>query len=183
MTNRSGSSRRVSIRIAVVAVLGLLAGGVVAGVSRHRRTERDACESRTNNTYEKVLECLRVEGVREHQAALQAIADANGALGLPAAGTDGYTGSVDYVVDTLEAAGYRSRSTSSPSVLSRPPLRAVDPGGADVRDRCVHRLRVRRGDRERDPGRHQPGPAAGTTSGCEAADFAGSTSAAPPTSP
>ena len=44
------------------------------------------------------------EGVREHQAALQAIADANG--GTRAAGTDGYTGSVDYVVDTLEAAGW-----------------------------------------------------------------------------
>jgi Zn-dependent M28 family amino/carboxypeptidase len=63
-----------------------------------------ACESRTNNTYGKFLECVRVEGVREHQAALQAIADANG--GTRAAATPGYDASVDYVVKTLNAAGW-----------------------------------------------------------------------------
>ena len=35
------------------------------------------CENRTNQTYQKLLECVTLEGVREHQAALQAIADAN----------------------------------------------------------------------------------------------------------
>jgi Zn-dependent M28 family amino/carboxypeptidase len=43
-------------------------------------------------------------GVREHQAALQAIADANG--GNRFAGFPGHDASVDYVVDRLEAAGY-----------------------------------------------------------------------------
>ena len=43
---------------------------------------------------------MTLEGVREHQAALQAIADANG--GTRAAATPGYNASVDYVVKTLE---------------------------------------------------------------------------------
>jgi Zn-dependent M28 family amino/carboxypeptidase len=46
---------------------------------------------------------VTVEGIRQHQAALQAIADANG--GNRAAGTAGYDASVDYVVERAEAAG------------------------------------------------------------------------------
>ena len=30
-----------------------------------------ACEKRTNNTYEKLLGCVTLEGVREHQQAFQ----------------------------------------------------------------------------------------------------------------
>jgi Zn-dependent M28 family amino/carboxypeptidase len=63
-----------------------------------------SCDTRVNNTQQKLQECVTVEGVREHQAAFQAIADAND--GTRAAGTSGYDGSVDYVKDTLLAAGY-----------------------------------------------------------------------------
>ena len=63
-----------------------------------------SCENRVNNTYQKLLECVTVEGVREHQAAFQTIADANG--GTRAAGTSGYDASVSYVVERMEAAGY-----------------------------------------------------------------------------
>jgi hypothetical protein len=63
-----------------------------------------SCENRVNDTYQKLLECVTVEGVREHQATLQAIADENG--GTRAAGTSGYDGSVSYVVERMEAAGY-----------------------------------------------------------------------------
>ena len=63
-----------------------------------------SCGNRNNNTHAKLLECVTVEGVREHQAAFQAIADANG--GTRAAGTPGYEASVDYVVERLTAAGY-----------------------------------------------------------------------------
>ena len=44
-----------------------------------------SCDTRVNNTHAKLLECVTLEGVREHQAALQEIADANG--GTRAAGT------------------------------------------------------------------------------------------------
>ncbi|MGH2477404.1 MAG: M28 family peptidase, partial [Candidatus Limnocylindrales bacterium] len=69
----------------------------------------NACENRNNNTYRKLLECVSLEGVREHQAAFQAIADANDDPSYPgsrAAGTEGYAESVDYVVGLLEDAGY-----------------------------------------------------------------------------
>jgi Zn-dependent M28 family amino/carboxypeptidase len=47
---------------------------------------------------------VTVAGIREHQLALQQIADANG--GTRAAGTAGYDASVQYIVDRAEAAGY-----------------------------------------------------------------------------
>ena len=64
----------------------------------------EACDTRVNNTFDKLLECVTVDGVRTHQAAFQAIADANG--GTRAAGTSGYDASAAYVADTLVAAGY-----------------------------------------------------------------------------
>src|SRR4051812_49064540 len=64
----------------------------------------NVCTHRNNNTYEKLLGCVTVDGVLEHEQAFQAIADANG--GTRAAGTTGYTQSVDYVVQTLKAAGW-----------------------------------------------------------------------------
>ena len=63
-----------------------------------------ACEKRTNNSYDKMLECVDADGVLEHLAALQAIADANG--GTRAEATPGYDASVEYVLGTLEAAGW-----------------------------------------------------------------------------
>ncbi|HEX6247587.1 MAG TPA: M28 family metallopeptidase [Nocardioidaceae bacterium] len=62
------------------------------------------CDNQTSNSLAKLLECVTLEGVREHQAAFQAIADANN--GIRTSGTDGYDESVDYVVETMEAAGY-----------------------------------------------------------------------------
>ena len=85
--------------IAAVALTSLVSANTALA-----QVPQSDCDERVNNTYKKVLECVRVSEVREHQAALQAIADANG--GTREAGTSGYTASVDYVVDTLEAAGW-----------------------------------------------------------------------------
>jgi Zn-dependent M28 family amino/carboxypeptidase len=65
---------------------------------------QNACERRNNNQYGKLLECVTVAGVREHQAAFQAIATANG--GTRADQTPGYEASVDYVEQTMLAAGW-----------------------------------------------------------------------------
>jgi hypothetical protein len=62
------------------------------------------CDSRVNNTHAKLLECVTLDGVRAHQAALQAIADANNDI--RTSGTPGYDESVDYVADKLSQAGY-----------------------------------------------------------------------------
>ena len=64
----------------------------------------EACDSRVNNTQNKLLECVTVDGVREHQAAFQAIADANN--GIRTSGTPGYDQSAAYVADRMTAAGY-----------------------------------------------------------------------------
>jgi Zn-dependent M28 family amino/carboxypeptidase len=81
----------------LLATLVAVAPGASAG--------KTACENRNNNTINKLLECVTVDGVRSHQAALQAAADATEG-GNRAAGFPGYDASVAYVVDTLEAAGY-----------------------------------------------------------------------------
>jgi Zn-dependent M28 family amino/carboxypeptidase len=62
------------------------------------------CDERVNNTHAKLLECVTLEGVRAHQAAFQAIADANN--GIRTSGTPGYNASVDYVVDQMTSYGY-----------------------------------------------------------------------------
>lgn len=92
-----------------------------------------SCEWRNNNTIKKLLECVDVEGVREHQAAFQAIADANG--GIRTSGTPGYDASADYVAERMEAAGYdvtvqefdfQAFISLSPSILEQT---APPPGG------------------------------------------------------
>jgi Peptidase family M28/PA domain len=108
MTNRSGSSRRMSIRVVQVAILALLAA-LLLPVPAALAAPADPCERQTNNTYQKLLECVTLEGVREHQAALQEIADKNDDPFYPgtrAAGTEGYANSVDYVAGLLRDAGY-----------------------------------------------------------------------------
>lgn len=77
-----------------------------------------ACGSRVNNTHDKLLECVTLEGVRGHQEAFQAIADANG--GTRAAGTSGYDATIDYVVGTLEAAGYEVELNGFPFTFTPP---------------------------------------------------------------
>src|SRR5262245_66120139 len=88
-----------------------------------------ACESRNNNTPQKLLECVTLEGVRAHQAALQAIADANG--GDRFAASQGYVDYVDYVVGKLEGAGYAVTAQPFPYTtffrLGPSPLAQVPP--------------------------------------------------------
>ena len=54
-------------------------------------------------------DAVTVDGITEHQAALEAIANANVFEGVPtrATGTPGHEASVDYVVETMEAAGFQ----------------------------------------------------------------------------
>ena len=63
-----------------------------------------SCDTRANNTVEKLLECVTLEGVREHQAVLQAIADDNGSTRV--SGSPGYDLSVAYAEEVFTEAGY-----------------------------------------------------------------------------
>jgi Zn-dependent M28 family amino/carboxypeptidase len=90
-------TRALAVVVLVGAVISPTSQAVAAPSQR-------ACDGRTNNTYPKLLECVRLSEVRAHQAALQAIADEND--GNRFSGFPGYDASVDYVVERLEAAGY-----------------------------------------------------------------------------
>ncbi|MGW4927608.1 M28 family peptidase [Agromyces sp. NPDC004153] len=130
------------------------------------------CDNRNNNTVSKLLECVDADGAREHLEALQAIADVNGDT--RAAGTAGYEASVDYVVDTLEAAGWNvtidefAFTYVGPSTLTQlTPINAEYPTGpftgsgpGNVTAAVV-------------PVDIQLGIGNTSTSGCQAADFAG----------
>jgi len=132
-----------------------------------------ACDTRVNNTLEKLLECVTLEGAREHQAALQAIADANG--GIRTSGTPGFDASVAYAEEVFTNAGYnvtvqpfqfQTFIVLSPSILEQvapPPGGPIDnnimsySGSGDV-TAAVTVLAA---------------PPADASPGCEAADFAG----------
>jgi Peptidase family M28/PA domain len=98
--------RPVRLRLFLVAVAALLVVAVLPGAAS---AQSRACENASNNTYQKLLRCVTLEGVREHQAAFQEIADANDDPFYPgtrAAGTEGYDESVEYVAGLLRDAGY-----------------------------------------------------------------------------
>ncbi len=123
-------------RVRVAGMIGvLLLGAVWVPTAAAAPPSAAACDARTNNTHQKLLECVTLEGVREHQEAFQAIADANG--GTRQAGTPGYEASVDYVVERMTAAGYDVSTHSFPFVFVPPstlqqltPVNATYPTGA-----------------------------------------------------
>ena len=99
-------TRRRSALVGLVA-LAAIAAALPAPVAQAQPGH--SCDRRNNNSFQKLLDCVTVEGVREHQAAFQEIADNNDDPFYPgtrAAGTAGYDGSVDYVAGLLEDAGY-----------------------------------------------------------------------------
>ena len=93
--------------IAVVSAALLLAALVPTGVAEAAPASR--CDAGTNNTYQKLLECLAADGILDHLEAFQDIADDNDDPFYPgtrAAGTEGYANSVEYVAGLLEDAGW-----------------------------------------------------------------------------
>jgi Zn-dependent M28 family amino/carboxypeptidase len=119
-----------------------------------------------------VLECVTLEGVREHQAAFQAIADANG--GNRAAGLPGYTASVDYVVDKLEAAGWDVTLDEFPYTFVPPPtLQQLTPVSATYPTGAFTGSGTGTVTANVVPVDINLVPPRASTSGCEAADFAG----------
>jgi Zn-dependent M28 family amino/carboxypeptidase len=178
-------TRTVATALAAVATAGLLValvpGSAGAQTSTAESVEKApaACRHRPNNTLPQLLECVTISGVRSHLEALQRIADNNDDT--RASGTSGFDRSASYVVKKLRDAGY------SPSVqrfdfpffeqLSRPIFEQTAPtprtfvedtdyatmdfsGSGDVTApiTAVDLLLP---------------PVGGSTSGCEAADFAG----------
>jgi Zn-dependent M28 family amino/carboxypeptidase len=168
------TARRSTVTLLGAMTLVLVGLALPASASAIPRV---ACENRTNNTYAKLLECVRLDGVRSHQEAFQAIADDNVDPSYPgtrAAGTAGYQGSVDYVAGLLEDAGYEVTldefefEFEFPALLEQlTPVAATYPSGSftgagfgEVTGAVI-------------PVDINLVPPRASTSGCEAADFAG----------
>ena len=166
--SRTSARRAVALTAAGAAALAL---AIVPAVGANAAPGQ-ACDQRNNNTVAKLLECVSADGALEHLEALQQIADEHD--GNRAADTSGYAASVDYVVETLEAAGWQvSRDDFDyfvpiPTIQQLTPQNVAQPVGF-----------FREGSAEGSvTGAVIPvdlaiaNPAA-STSGCEAADFAG----------
>ncbi len=137
----------------------------------------NACERRANDTAEKLLECVTADGVFDHLEALQAIADEHD--GNRGAGTPGYEASVDYVVGTLEAAGYAvERQAFDVSLKPPPTLQQTAPAELDFQARIISGAGAGKvsgpviGVDLALGAEPWPADPAGGSSGCETADFA-----------
>src|SRR5918997_1111402 len=168
---RKGALRLAALGAAVALTTALFPGQAASAAPRN------ACDNRANNTYQKLLDCVTAEGVREHLEAFQKIADNSTDPVYPgtrAAGTDGYADSVDYVAGLLRDAGYEVTldpveiTFNFPAVLRQlTPVQAeyetgvfTGSGSGTVEGRVIPVDINLTGDRA-------------STSGCEPADFAG----------
>jgi len=122
-------------------VAGFALTGLLIPTTTDAAPRQNACERHNNNRYEKLLECVTVAGVREHQAALQAIADANG--GTRVDQSPGYAASVDYVVETMAAAGWDVEVVPFTYDEGRRRAGATHTGARQLHDRWVHGHGVR----------------------------------------
>ena len=124
---------------------------------------------------------VTVAGLMEHEAALQAIANANG--GTRASGTPGYAASVDYVADLLTEAGYEvtvQNFTYDQFVLNSSAFQRVSPDPKTYVEGLAGEYSPMDYSGAGDftaplvaaGGITIPSPG-GSTSGCDAADFAG----------
>ena len=165
MTGRGALALAAAGATAVALAIGPAAAATAAPAVK--------CDTRNNNTVAKLLQCVSADGTMDHLEAFQAIADDND--GNRAADTSGYEESVEYVVDTMEAAGWNVSIDEFDYYVPIPTIQQLTPQNAAI-----------------EAGYFSEGSAEGTvtgkvipvdlvldmprnpvTSGCEAADFAG----------
>jgi Zn-dependent M28 family amino/carboxypeptidase len=161
------TGRRIG-RIGILMAMLMAAPAVIAVPVLAASPSQASCDSRTNDNHKKLLECVTVDGVRQHQAALQAIADANN--GIRTSGTPGYDASASYAAGVFAAAGYdvtvqefqfQTFISLSPSILEQV---APPPAGPIVNNIMSY---SGSGDVT------APVSATNAITGCNAADFAG----------
>lgn len=164
MPRTSHASRAAALLFVLSVTLFALVPAVQAGPA--------ACDNRVNNTHAKLLECVTVDGVREHQLALQEIADANG--GIRAAGTPGYDASLAYIVEKVTAAGYKVTLNGFPFVyVPLPTLQQTAPIAATYESGAFTGTGYGEVNAAVTAVDINLAPPRANTSGCEAADFAG----------
>ena len=175
MASHRRVSRHRTTSLVAVAATAVLTTALLQGQTASAAA--GACDSRNNNTYEKLLECVTLEGVREHQAALQKIADNSTDPVYPgtrAAGTVGYDESVEYVAGLLRDAGYEVTLDPVDITFNFPAeLRQLTPVEAEYETGVFTGSGSGEVEGNVIPVDIDLTPTGGSTSGCEAADFAG----------
>ena len=161
-------TRRGALAASLIVLATVLPGSVAAGPGGPPVSPA-LCDARPNDTQKKLAECVTLEGVRAHQAALQAIADDNN--GTRVSGSPGYDASVDYAAQVLGDAGYtvtrqafefQTFVSLSPSILEQ-----VSPPPAGP---IAHNIMSYSGSGDVTAAVSTP---SGDSRGCEAADWAG----------
>ncbi len=165
--------------VVATAIATIAALGSPAAQAGGDHDDKSSCRKRNNNTTKKLLECVTLKGVRQHQAKFQRFADRGDGTRL--AGTSGYDDSVEYVAEKLDDAGYKVEIQEftftgyrplGPSTLEQTAptpttyveetdytlLDQTDPGDVEAPVTAVDLML---------------GPGNTSTSGCEASDFTG----------
>ncbi|MGR0320001.1 M28 family metallopeptidase [Agromyces sp. ZXT2-3] len=165
-------SRRAAVlatSASTIAALALVPAGAALAAPGGK-----SCDNKNNNTIAKLMECVDADGAMEHLEALQAIADDNDDN--RAAGTSGYEASVDYVVEVLEAAGWDVSIDEFPYTYVGPStLTQLTPVSAEYETGPFTGSGAGDVTAAVTPVDLQLGLGNTSTSGCEAADFAGFT--------
>ncbi len=165
-------------RFTGVAKAALVAAGATLVLAPTASAKKDP-----NRVSQELRSDLKVSKIRKHQQALQDIATLNG--GNRAAGTPGYDMSVKYVVRQLKKAGYKPQiqpfAFKAFEVLAPSQLSQISPDPTTYTDPEQFSIMSYSGSGDV-TGTIQgvdltlpPTPAPSSTSGCEAADFAGFT--------
>ncbi|MGH3022458.1 MAG: M28 family metallopeptidase [Gaiellaceae bacterium] len=159
----------VGLVIAAVVAIAMIAPGEASAAKRGKK----ACKNRVNDTYQEVLDCVRVNQVRVHQASFQRLADKFGD-GTRAAGTGGYTASVNYVVSHLRRAGWNVELHEFPYTFIPPPtLQQLTPVNAEYETGVFSGSGTGTVTGNVIPVDINLVPPRASTSGCEATDFTG----------
>ena len=124
-----------------------LLDGVAQRVIRHAAPSAQVCQTRVNDTPERLLECIRPSELWQHLAQFQRIADQNpgpDGHGNRDTGTSGYKASVAYVAGLVQKAGYKvtvqSYQYEATQVVGVPEFSTSDENYVLMRDWSVARL-------------------------------------------
>jgi hypothetical protein len=177
MAHHQQTARKGALRLAALGAAAALTTALLPGQAASAAPGGLACENRANNTYQKLLGCMEVEEVQEHLEALQKIADNSTDPVYPgtrAAGTDGYADSVDYVAGKLREAGYEVTLDPVEITFNFPAvLRQLTPVAAEYETGVFTGSGAGEVEGNVIPVDINLTPPRVSTSGCEAADFAG----------
>nr|MDQ2995344.1 hypothetical protein [Pseudomonadota bacterium] len=121
----SSVKRNDHINVRVLSLASLMLATIL--FTSGAQADTNACDTRVNNTQNKLSECITKENLVKHLEAFQLQANANTDLpGTRYTGTAGYNASRDYIVAKMQAAGYVVTLQDVPITLSYTAIREMD---------------------------------------------------------